>query len=198
MNQKQLEYFLTVYEEGSIQAAADRLYISRQGVSKLLRQLEDELAQPLFERHKEGVVPTDFARTIVPHVRQLLQEYSYIRGVETLASQHQWVVRIAALDHLLGYLGADFLLAFHKAYPDIILSVTEMTDEGTLKALQAGTCDFALVNGPYDERLFEGLPLFPIYYCVRLHKDHPLASHTTLTAEDLDGQTVAGKGRYYA
>lgn len=197
MNQKQLEYFLTVYEEGSIQAAADKLYISRQGVSKLIRQLEGELAQPLFVRHKDGIVPTDFAQTILPHVQRLLNEYSCIQGMQTLASQHQYVVRIAALDHLLGYLGAEFLLAFHEAYPDIILSVTDMTDEGTMRALQAGTCDFALVNGPFDERLFQGVPLFFIHYCVRLHKNHLLAQKSSLTVEDLEGETIVGKGRSY-
>lgn len=197
MNQKQLEYFLSVYEQGSIQAAADKLYISRQGVSKLLRQLEQELAQPLFERRPEGLVPTDFARSILPHVKQLLSEYAYIEGVQTLAGQHQWVVKLHALDHILAYLGTDFLLGFHRACPDIILSVTEATDEGALRALQAGQCDFALVNGPYNMAEFQGIPLFPIHYCVRFHKDHPLAARKQLTVKDLDGETIAGKGRSY-
>ena len=43
MNQKQMEYFLEVYRQGNIQSAADKLYVSRQGVSKMLKSLEEEL-----------------------------------------------------------------------------------------------------------------------------------------------------------
>jgi len=197
MNRRQLTYFIAVYEEGSIQSAADRLFISRQGVSKMLRQLEEELAQPLFERLPEGLQPTDFARSILPHVRQLLAEYDFIAGVKTLASQNQQVVRVYALDHLLAYLGADFVLSFREANPDIILSVTDTTDSDTMRALQAGICDYAMVNGPFDEQIFQGTPLFPIRYCLRAHKDHPLAKKDKATFADLDGETVVGKGRSY-
>ena len=38
MNQKQLQYFVTVYQTKNIQTAADRLFVSRQGVSKVIRQ----------------------------------------------------------------------------------------------------------------------------------------------------------------
>ena len=116
MNQKQLAYFLTVYSEGSIQAAADKLYITRQGVSRSLRQLEEELAQPLFHRTANGITPTDFARSILPHVRQLLSEYDYIAGTQTLATQRRSVVTVYALDHIAAWLGADFFLAFADAH----------------------------------------------------------------------------------
>ena len=43
MNQKQMEYFLEVYRQGNIQNAANQLYVSRQGVSKIIKTLEDEL-----------------------------------------------------------------------------------------------------------------------------------------------------------
>ena len=37
MNQKQMQYFVTVYETQNIQAAADQLFVTRQGVSKVIR-----------------------------------------------------------------------------------------------------------------------------------------------------------------
>lgn len=37
MNQKQLQYFVTVYQTQNIKTAADRLFVSRQGVSKVIR-----------------------------------------------------------------------------------------------------------------------------------------------------------------
>ena len=61
MNQKQLQYFVTVYQTQNIKTAADRLFVSRQGVSKVIRLLEEELGQPLFVRSIKGVMPTDYA-----------------------------------------------------------------------------------------------------------------------------------------
>ena len=40
MNQKQMQYFVTVYETQNIQVAADQLFVARQGVSKVIRLLE--------------------------------------------------------------------------------------------------------------------------------------------------------------
>ena len=69
MNQKQLQYFVTVYQTKNIQTAADRLFVSRQGVSKVIRLLEEELGQKLFIRSVRGVIPTDYATILLPHPR---------------------------------------------------------------------------------------------------------------------------------
>ena len=61
MNQKQMQYFVTVYQTQNIQAAAEQLFVTRQGVSKVLRLLEEELGQVLFRRSSKGVSPTDYA-----------------------------------------------------------------------------------------------------------------------------------------
>ena len=58
MNRKQLMYFMEAYRTCNIQAAADVLYISHQGLSRVLRTLEEELGQPLFRRSNRGLEPT--------------------------------------------------------------------------------------------------------------------------------------------
>lgn len=196
MNQKQLQYFVTVYQTQNIKTAADRLFVSRQGVSKVIRLLEEELGQPLFVRSIKGVMPTD-ATILLPHAKRLLEEYDAIRGLHTLAAQSKSVVTIHALDHVLAYLGAPLINDFHEAYPSIILSIVDTTDAMALAALTAQQCNFAIVTGPLDETRFEGIPLFFSNYSVRMHKSHPLAKKTFLTYDDLDGQTIISKGRAY-
>ena len=135
MNQKQLQYFVTVYQTQNIKTAADTLYVSRQGVSKVIRLLEEELGQPLFIRSIKGVIPTDYATTLLPHAKSLLEEYDAIRSLRTLAAKSQSVVTIYALDHVLAYLGASLIEDFHEAYPSIILSVVDTTDAHAIAAL---------------------------------------------------------------
>ena len=197
MNQKQLSCFLEVYRCRNVQAAADKLYLTHQGLSRIIRTLEEELGHPLFVRSNRGVEPTDFATTLVPHVQRLLDDYATIQGLDSLTSQKKAVVTVYALDHLLGYLGADFVTAFHAEHPDITLSVLDTTDVTALESLSDGRSDFALVNGPIDNTRFTATPLFYSRYAFRMRRDHPLAQKERLGFEDFAGETILGKGRAY-
>jgi hypothetical protein len=55
--------FVTIYETGSVSAAAERLHISQPSVSYTLKRLRDLLREPLFKRTREGMAPTYFARS---------------------------------------------------------------------------------------------------------------------------------------
>lgn len=197
MNQKQLQYFLDCCETKNMQKTADRLFISRQGVSKMIRDLETELGTPLFHRSQKGLEPTDFAVSLIPHARNLLDEYACITGMNTLAGQKQNVVTLYALDHILEYLSADFLRDFRKAFPGTILSTVESTDTGALDALLAQEADFAITTGPIDNTRFTADPLFYSRFCFRLPADHPLAKKEKLTYQDMAGQKIISKGRAY-
>ena len=52
MNFSNINYFLAIVEEGSISAAARKLYISQQALSEQLRKMEDEVGAPLLKRGK--------------------------------------------------------------------------------------------------------------------------------------------------
>ena len=148
MNQKQLQYFIEVYHSRNIQAAADKLYVSRQGVSKMIRSIEEELGQPLFTRTSRGMYPTDFATALLPHAETLLNEFSYISGMNTLAAQSKRVVTIYALDHIFAYFSAQLLQDFHREHPDIILSIIDTTDDAAIEGLLTKKCNMAIVTGP--------------------------------------------------
>ena len=55
MDIKQFRYFVEAARCGSLQDAADSLFISRQAVSKAVAQMERELGYPLFYRVRDGV-----------------------------------------------------------------------------------------------------------------------------------------------
>ena len=64
MEQRQLLNFLSVCEEKSITKAADRRIITRQGLSKSIRDLEEELGVKLFERDKNRVELTEYGTVL--------------------------------------------------------------------------------------------------------------------------------------
>ncbi len=58
MNLKHLEYFITVAQMGSINRAAQALYISQPHLGKIIRELEQNAGVPLFTRSNHGVTLT--------------------------------------------------------------------------------------------------------------------------------------------
>ena len=112
MQPKQLQYFITTYATKNIQRTAEKLFVSRQGISKTIRELEQELGADLFLRSSKGLEPTDFAEALFPHAKKLLDEYNYITGLNTLAKQKENVITIYALDNIVKYLTAEFFFAF--------------------------------------------------------------------------------------
>lgn len=62
MNTRNLQCFQTVYEERNLQAAANKLFMSPQGLSKIIKNLEEDCKTPLFTRTKDGFVPTESGR----------------------------------------------------------------------------------------------------------------------------------------
>jgi DNA-binding transcriptional LysR family regulator len=58
MDLRQLNYFLCLYEEGSVTHAARRLNIVQPALSMQLAKLEEELGQRLFDRGAQGLRPT--------------------------------------------------------------------------------------------------------------------------------------------
>jgi DNA-binding transcriptional LysR family regulator len=68
----ELEAFVTVVREGGFSKAAKALYRTQPAVSQIIRRLEDELGQPLFDRSSRRGVLTDAGRVLLEHAERLL------------------------------------------------------------------------------------------------------------------------------
>lgn len=81
-----LEYFAAVAEQGSLTAAARRLYVSQQGLSKAMAALERDLGCRLFEREGARLRLTAAGRALVPHAKRCLAERDeLLRALEPFA-----------------------------------------------------------------------------------------------------------------
>ncbi len=76
MRLEHIQYFVEIANVGSISLAAKNLYISQQGVSNALHQLEQEVGFPLFTRQKRGVELTSNGKRFYAYAEGFLNEYA--------------------------------------------------------------------------------------------------------------------------
>src|SRR5262245_53694625 len=80
MELRELGYFIAVFEENGVSAAARRCFISQPSVSAAIASLEAELGTRLFVRHRRGTTPTPAAAQLYPVARRLVDEASALRS----------------------------------------------------------------------------------------------------------------------
>ncbi len=81
MNLKHLEYFTAVAKYGSINKAAQSLYISQPHLSHIIKDIEDSAGSALFLRTKQGVTLTDEGQHFLEHANTILQEMENLRQI---------------------------------------------------------------------------------------------------------------------
>jgi LysR family cys regulon transcriptional activator len=189
MKLQQLRYLVAIVDNGlNITAAANALFTSQPGVSKQVKLLEDELSLQLFSRKGKSLAGlTEAGRDVVERARRILTE---VDNIKSLSRDLAGVVRgelVVATTHTQArYVLPDLLEGFHRAYPDISISLHQGTSTRIARQVSDQAADFAIASGHND--LFEDLVTFPMYRWERtvvVLPDHPLAQQATVSLEDL-------------
>ena len=79
MTLQQLNYIITISEVGSINRAAEKLYVSQPSLTSAIKELEKELGIVLFNRTGRGVTLTAEGVDFLPEARQVYGQYLNLR-----------------------------------------------------------------------------------------------------------------------
>ncbi len=178
MELRELGYFVAVFEERSISAAARRCFISQPSVSAAIAVLETELGAKLFVRHRRGATPTAAAEQLYPTACRLVGEVHALRAAfRTPPVARRFTVGL--MRSLDAYRIRELLLVVTGA-PGLQLRLVGADER----------CDLRVVSRGLVRATETFVPLWSERFVVALPANHPLALRDTLRAADLIGQRL--------
>ncbi len=138
---------VTVARLGSVALAADRLHKTPSAVSQQLRRLAEALGAPLFERRGRGLVLSAVGQQALPSITRLFDQADAVFGVlGDLAGSGVSLLRIAASDYIGRSLLVPVLRRLAAAGAPLHFEITTVHSEESLRRLERGEVDVAIVS----------------------------------------------------
>ena len=145
MNMKQALYFKTIAQYGTITAAAKQLYISQPSLSQTLRQIEDEVGTPLFDRSTSPFHLTYAGERYLKAVEAMLDIETRLKEeIESIRRDDGGRLRLGISVTRAMQVLPDVIPIFTKAYPNVPIELTEAASARLEGLLQKGQIDLAL------------------------------------------------------
>ena len=160
MDLKQLFYFKTIVEEGSILSASKKLFMSQPPLSKQIQLLEEELNCKLFERGARSIVLTSEGKYLYEKAKTILSLSEITKEeILNLNNDDKGVIRIGIVSSTGSYVLEKFLIPFHNHYPQIKFEISEANTYQLIEKLNSNLIDIAIVRTPFDESGFKIISL---------------------------------------
>ncbi|MDB5840898.1 MAG: LysR family transcriptional regulator [Herminiimonas sp.] len=149
MDLRQIQYFICLFEEGTVTRAAHRLNIVQPALSMQLAKLEEDLGQQLFERTKQGMVPTAAARQMYRLFLPIMRDFSHARDqVMCVDGNFSGHVNIGLIASITEGVLAETLSAFSAKYPNVGVTVADGYSTTLTDWVSGGQIDAAIINKP--------------------------------------------------
>lgn len=181
-----MKYFVEVVKQGGMTKASKSLYIAQPTISKAIKDIEAEMAVPLFDRSKRNLVLTDAGKIFFNKCKEIISLYdnlpTEINSLYGLETGHINISMSAVMSmrKFIGILGD-----FHQLYPNITYNLIESGGKTTENLILNDEVDIGVTTLPVDHHLFESISLNKEDLRVVLYREHPLAYKTKIKMEEL-------------
>lgn len=176
MDTRTLRYFVTVYEELSLSAAAKRCCISQPSISAAVQQLEAELERQLFIRHSRGVSPTNSGKLLYPYALKVLNDIQTIKDFfqkKTISLPF----KIGLMPFLSGERIGKFIKELLNSIEGLDLTIVDWNEAADARIISSTMV-------AKDERFHK---LWQDEYVLALPENHPLAGKKNIKLKQIDG-----------
>ncbi len=172
---RHFKYFLAVAKELHFRKAAELLYISQPGLSRQIKQMEEDLGIKLFERNNRKVELTKAGEYLQKELN------NHFKRLDDIINHAQLLHKGIDGKLKLGYVGSamqelipELLLKFREISSDVLVNLTEMDNRTQIQALFDMDIDVGFVR---LERVPRGLKIHPAReetFSLVLPENHPV------------------------
>ena len=194
MTLNQLHYFVAVAESGSFTKAAQHHFISQTAITQQMHALEESIGTRLLDRNSRPIALTPAGKVFLKEAREILgrMEAALTRTREASTGLEGEL----RLGYTKGYEHSDlpkYLRAFHREYPNVLLSCYRCDTDALAAGLLDGAYDVIFTWDSTNLRkedalcwqVMEHVPLR-----VALYANHPLARRSHLARKDLKQENI--------
>lgn len=192
MELRHLRYFTAVAENGGFARAARLLHVAQSAISEQIRDLEEEVGVPLFDRTNRRVALTEHGTRFLEDARAVLAAAA--KATANIQRSIRGEIGTLTVGFFVGGTGTFFpaiIKEFRRRFPDVQVSLVELAPGLHHRALQSGVIDVgftrptpAASTPAIRSEHFKTEPLYAV-----LPKSHPLAARDHIFIGELAGET---------
>ncbi|WP_426103273.1 CysB family HTH-type transcriptional regulator [Massilia sp. TSP1-1-2] len=189
MNFQQLRSIRETARRGyNLTEVANALFTSQPGVSRQIRELEDELGVVIFERNGKRLTGmTEPGKGILKIIDRLLVEAENLQQASLdYAGQNSGTLTIAATHTQARYALPKVVQSFRQDFPDVRIALQQSTPDHIAQWVLSGKADIGIATEGLSQ--FPDLVSFPCYrwsHLIVVPDGHPLLGHSPIRLEDL-------------
>ncbi|MBC3877916.1 MULTISPECIES: CysB family HTH-type transcriptional regulator [unclassified Undibacterium] len=189
MNFQQLRSIREASRRGfNLTEVANVLFTSQPGVSRQIRELEEELGVDIFERNGKRLTGlTEPGKGILPIIERLLLEAENLHQAGSeYSDQTKGTLAIATTHTQARYVLPKVVQQFRQAFPEVRIALQQSSPEHIAEWVMSGKADIGIATEGLSQ--FKDLVSFPCYewnHVIVVPEGHPLLRKETLTLEDL-------------
>ncbi len=194
MTLQQIHYALTIAEAGSMNRAAERLFVSQPSLTSAIRELEAETGIQIFLRTNRGVQVTAEGADFLTYARQLYQQYELInekyssnkdyKRKFSVSTQHYSFAVKAFVETVKHFDPRDYEFAIYETMTrSVIEDVGGMRSE--IGVIYLSSYNRKAIGKMLREHELEFHELTRVSACVYMWRGHPLAAEESVTMKQL-------------
>lgn len=186
---RQLQVFEAVARHLNFTRAAEELFLTQPAVSMQIKQLEEQVGQPLFEQMGKKIHLTDPGQEVYRYSQAISRQLDEMEKVlEEMKGLRQGRLTLAVAS-TANYFLPNLLGVFSQRHQGISVDIEVTNRENLLKALAANTIDFAIMGQPPGDLGLAASPFLDNPLVVLAAPDHPLAGQHDIPPERLAQET---------
>ncbi len=147
---RQMEIFLNVVREGHLTNVAKAMGLSQSAISMSIKELENILGSPLFDRINKKLILNEMGRSFEKEIAPIIKKLNDIE-FEFKNTVNKGMIRVGASTTIVDYLMPPIICSYMNNYPDVKVGLKEGNTQHIVELIKNGEIDVGFIEGRVND-----------------------------------------------